>query len=157
MQNSNAEHPEDNLSTGSSHASTPEMERKNSVIRRDPESQSSSKVQVEFLQQHRQNQQAQQRKEPPAVRNSEQFLGSQRSPENMSQTQTEFLQAHRQQQLLAQQLIKNEQQHSAKEQSHVNDKPPIPPRGAPPPVPARSPSSESVPPIRRYGMFSTNI
>ncbi|XP_011150755.1 spectrin alpha chain isoform X3 [Harpegnathos saltator] len=152
LQNAPLEQADDNASTGSSHASTPEMERKNSVIRREPaanQHHSPSSVQIEFLQQHRQNQQRRN-----DVQNTE-FLASQRSAE--PQTQTEFLQMHRQQQLLAQQqqLIQQEQLAAQRDQYQPNsamlatDKPPIPPRGAPPPVPMRSPSSENMVQYRR--------
>ncbi|XP_076180788.1 spectrin beta chain, non-erythrocytic 5 kst isoform X2 [Ptiloglossa arizonensis] len=146
LQNASVEHIDDNLSTGSSHASTPELERKNSVIRRDiPNQHSSSSVQIEFLQMHRQNQQ---RRDP---QNNAEFLGSQRS--DTHQTQTEFLQMHRQQQLMAQQqqLMQQEQLSSQRDQyqSNSGEKPPIPPRGAPPPIPMRSPSSEAIPQYRR--------
>ncbi|XP_053986770.1 spectrin alpha chain isoform X1 [Hylaeus volcanicus] len=144
LQNVSVEHADDNASTGSSHASTPELERKNSVIRRDVPNSSSS-VQIEFLQMHRQNQQ---RRDP---QNNAEFVVNQR-PE-MHQTQTEFLQMHRQQQLMAQQqqLMQQEQLASQREQYQHNsgEKPPIPPRGAPPPVPMRSPSSEALPQYRR--------
>ncbi|XP_033210984.1 spectrin beta chain, non-erythrocytic 1 isoform X3 [Belonocnema kinseyi] len=135
------EHPDDTLSTGSSRASTPELERKNSVIRRDV-GDSPNKVQIEFLQMQRQNQQ---RRDP---RNSE-FLVSQRSPES-AQVQQEFLQLHRQQQVFAQQqqMIQQEQIMARDTYMHPTDKPPIPPRGAPPPIPARSPSTENV--VHRY-------
>ncbi|XP_012280338.1 spectrin beta chain, non-erythrocytic 5 isoform X2 [Orussus abietinus] len=147
LQNLTPDHPDDNVSsTGSSRTSTPEMERKNSVIRRDISDQHSpSKVQIEFLQMHRQNQQ---RREP----RSPESQTAQR-PSEPPQTQTEFLQMHRQQQLLAQQqqLIQQEQLASQREQYQglSSDKPPIPPRGAPPPVPVRSPSSENVLQLRR--------
>ncbi|XP_015429631.1 PREDICTED: spectrin beta chain, non-erythrocytic 5 isoform X2 [Dufourea novaeangliae] len=147
LQNVSVEHVDDNLSTGSSHASTPELERKNSVIRRDmPYQHSSSSVQIEFLQMHRQNQQ---RRDP---QNNTEFVASQRI-EPQHQTQTEFLQIHRQQQLLAQQqqMMQQEQLTSQREQYQPNlgDKPPIPPRGAPPPIPTRSPSSDALPQYRR--------
>ncbi|XP_043282558.1 spectrin beta chain, non-erythrocytic 5 isoform X2 [Venturia canescens] len=148
LQNLTPEIPDDNVSTGSSRASTPELERKNSVIRRDPtDTNSSSKVQIEFLQMHRQNQQ---RRES---RNSE-LPDSPRSSVDASQTQTEFLQKHRQQQLLAQQqqaFVQHEKMANAREQysGHPAERPPIPPRGAPPPVPVRSPSSENMAPMRR--------
>ncbi|XP_034181532.2 spectrin beta chain, non-erythrocytic 5 kst isoform X1 [Osmia lignaria lignaria] len=146
LQNVSVEHGDDNVSTGSSHTSTPEMERKNSVIRRDLSNQHSpSSVQIEFLQMHRQNQQ---KRDP---QNNTEFIGSQRN--EPPQTQTEFLQMHRQQQLLAQQqqLIQQEQLASQRDQYQANsgDKPPIPPRGAPPPIPMRSPSSEALPQYRR--------
>jgi len=158
LQGSKLEHADDNASTGSSRASTPEMERKNSVIRRDPISSnqhSPSSVQIEFLQMHRHNQQR--RNE---AQNAEAFLASQRSEQ--PQTQTEFLQIHRQQQLLAQQqqqqqLIQQEQLAAQRDQYQQNsamlgtDKPPIPPRGAPPPVPMRTPSSENIVQYRRNG------
>ncbi|XP_066591797.1 spectrin beta chain, non-erythrocytic 5 isoform X2 [Prorops nasuta] len=139
------EQPDDCLSTGSSHASTPEMERKNSVIRRDVSNQSSpNKVQIEFLQMHRQNQQ--QRRDP----NTE-LIASQRI--DQPQTQTEFLQMHRQQMLAQQQqnLIHQEQLSSQRNQypQSPTEKPPIPPRGAPPPIPLRSPSSENMVQYRR--------
>ncbi|XP_012141419.2 spectrin beta chain, non-erythrocytic 5 kst isoform X2 [Megachile rotundata] len=141
LQNVSIDHADDNVSTGSSHASTPELERKNSVIRRDLSNQHSpSSVQIEFLQMHRQNQQ---KRDP---QNNTEFIASQRN--EPPQTQTEFLQMHRQQQLLAQQqqLIQQEQLAS---QRDSGDKPPIPPRGAPPPIPMRSPSSEALPQYRR--------
>lgn len=160
---------DDNASTGSSRASTPEMERKNSVIRRDPATNqhSPSTVQIEFLQMHRQNQQ---RRNDP--QNAEAFLTSQRS--EPPQTQTEFLQMHRQQQqqqqlllqqqqLLQQQLIRHEQLAAQRDQYQPNsamlatDKPPIPPRGAPPPVPMRTPSSENMMQYRRNGTRSTDL
>ncbi|XP_017763084.1 PREDICTED: spectrin beta chain, non-erythrocytic 5 isoform X2 [Eufriesea mexicana] len=146
LQNVTIDHADDNVSTGSSHASTPEMERKNSVIRRDISNQHSpSSVQIEFLQMHRQNQQ---KRDP---QNNTEFITSQRM--EPPQTQTEFLQMHRQQQLLAQQqqLIQQEQLASQRDQYQPNsgDKPPIPPRGAPPPIPMRSPSSETIPQYRR--------
>lgn len=157
LQSSRLEHADDNASTGSSRTSTPEMERKNSVIRRDPTSpnqHSPSSVQIEFLQMHRHNQQRRN-----DAQNAEVFLASQR-PE--PQTQTEFLQMHRQQQLLAQQqqhqLIQQEQLAAQRDQYQQNsamlgtDKPPIPPRGAPPPIPMRSPSSENMVQYRRNGM-----
>lgn len=158
LQSSKLEHADDNASTGSSRASTPEMERKNSVIRRDPISpnqHSPSSVQIEFLQMHRHNQQRRN-----DVQNSETFLASQKSEQ--PQTQTEFLQMHRQQQLLAQQqqqhqLIQQEQLAAQRDQYQQNsamlgtDKPPIPPRGAPPPIPLRS-SSENMVQYRRNGM-----
>ncbi|KAK2588759.1 hypothetical protein KPH14_001641 [Odynerus spinipes] len=141
------DHPDDNVSTGSSRTSTPEMERKNSVIRCDIANQHSpSTVQIEFLQQHRQNQQ---RRDPQTA----EFLAAERS--EPPQTQTEFLQMHRQQQLLAQQqqqLIQQEQLAGTRDQypqHNSSDKPPIPPRGAPPPVPLRSPSSENIVHFRR--------
>ncbi|XP_050460702.1 spectrin beta chain, non-erythrocytic 5 isoform X2 [Cataglyphis hispanica] len=149
LQNSGLDHMDDNVSTGSSRVSTPEMERKNSVIRRDPTSpnqHSSSTVQVEFLQTHRQNQQRRN-----DAQNVDAFLASQRS--EIPQTQTEFLQMHRQQQLLAQQqqqLMQQEQLAAQWDQYQHNsamvetDKPPIPPRGAPPPIPMRTPSSENM-------------
>ncbi|XP_076644007.1 spectrin beta chain, non-erythrocytic 5 kst isoform X2 [Halictus rubicundus] len=142
-----AEQADDNLSTGSSRASTPELERKNSVIRRDmPNQHTPSNVQIEFLQMHRQNQQ---RRDP---QNNNEFLITQRT--EPPQTQTEFLQMHRQQQLLAQQqqmIIQQEQLANQREhyQPNSGDKPPIPPRGAPPPVPIRSPSTEALPQYRR--------
>ncbi|XP_076681486.1 spectrin beta chain, non-erythrocytic 5 kst isoform X2 [Andrena cerasifolii] len=148
LQNVPVEHADDNMSTGSSHASTPELERKNSVIRRDMSDQHSpSSVQIEFLQMHRQNQQ---RRDP---QNNAEFLVSQRA--EPPQTQTEFLQMHRQQQLLAQQqqqqLIQQEQLASQRDQYQQNsgEKPPIPPRGAPPPVPMRSPSSDAISQYKR--------
>ncbi|XP_012530663.2 spectrin alpha chain isoform X3 [Monomorium pharaonis] len=153
LQSSRLEHADDNASTGSSRASTPEMERKNSVIRRDPVSanqHSPNSVQLEFLQMHRQNQQRRN-----DAQNAEAFLASQRSE---PQTQTEFLQMHRQQQLLAQQqqhqLIQQEQLAAQRDQYQNSamlgtDKPPIPPRGAPPPVPMRTPSSENMMQYRR--------
>lgn len=150
LQNLTPEVADDNVSTGSSRASTPELERKNSVIRRDPiESTSPSKVQIEFLQMHRQNQQ---RRES---RNSE-LPDSPRSSTDASQTQTEFLQKHRQQQLLAQQqqaFVQHEKMANARESfsGHPAERPPIPPRGAPPPVPVRSPSSENMTQMRRNG------
>lgn len=157
LQSSRLEHVDDNASTGSSRASTPEMERKNSVIRRDPTSpnqHSPSSVQIEFLQMHRHNQQRRN-----DAQNAEAFLASQRSE---PQTQTEFLQMHRQQQLLTQQqqqqLIQQEQMAAQRDQYQQNsamlgtDKPPIPPRGAPPPVPMRTPSSENMVQYRRNGM-----
>ncbi|XP_057323872.1 spectrin beta chain, non-erythrocytic 1 isoform X4 [Microplitis mediator] len=148
---------DDNASTGSSHVSTPEFERKNSVIRRDISQDTkntqntanlSSNVQVEFLQKHRQAQQSR-----ANTRNSTEFIAA----ESQSQTQTEFLQKHKQQQqqnLLAQQqqqLIHHEQLSSQRDQYQApqNDRPPVPPRGAPPPIPVRSPSSENVTPLRR--------
>lgn len=150
LQSSRHEHADDNVSTGSSRTSTPEMERKNSVIRRDPTSPSS--VQIEFLQMHRHNQQRRNDAQNDA------FLASQRS--EPPQTQTEFLQMHRQQ-LLAQQqqqqqLIQQEQLAVQRDQYQQNsamgnDKPPIPPRGAPPPVPMRTPSSENMVQYRRNG------
>ncbi|KAK0173670.1 hypothetical protein PV328_006832 [Microctonus aethiopoides] len=132
---------DDNLSTGSSHVSTPELERKNSVIRRDLSPQqddTSSNVQIEFLQKHRQNQQMREK--------SNEFLLSQRTVES---SQTEFLNKHRIQQ--QQQMIQQEQSAIQREnfQSPPIDRPPIPPRGAPPPVPVRSPSAENVIQIRR--------
>lgn len=156
MQNPGLEHADDNMSTGSSRASTPEMERKNSVIRRDPASinqHSPSSVQIEFLQMHRQNQQRRN-----DAQNTESLLASQRL--DQPQTQTEFLQMHRQQQLLAQQqqLMQQEQLAAQRDQYHPNsammgsDKPPIPPRGAPPPIPMRTPSSENMMQYRRNGM-----
>ncbi|XP_063994705.1 spectrin beta chain, non-erythrocytic 5 isoform X3 [Diachasmimorpha longicaudata] len=130
---------DDNASTESSRASTPELERKNSVIRRDVTEQPN--VQVEFLQKHKQNQQL---REPKSL----EFVEPPRIPE--TQTQTEFLQKHRQQQLLAQQLLQQEQLAIQRDyHSPPGEKPPIPPRGAPPPVPARSPSTENVLPMRR--------
>lgn len=149
LQNLTPDNQEENASTGSSRASTPELERKNSVIRRDPsEPNSPSKVQIEFLQMHRQNQQ---RRES---RNSDSHE-ARGSGADSTQTQTEFLQKHRQQ-LLAQQqqaLIQHEKMASMREQypGHPGDRPPIPPRGAPPPVPVRSPSSENMPQMRRNG------
>lgn len=150
-----SDHQDDNVSTGSSRASTPEMERKNSVIRCDVSNQRSpSTVQIEFLQQHRQNQQ---RRDP----HNAEFLASERS--EPPQTQTEFLQMHRQQQLLAQQqqqqLIQQEQLASQRDQYQQNssDKPPIPPRGAPPPIPLRSPSSENMVQFRRNGKPTTRF
>lgn len=135
---------DDNLSTGSSHVSTPELERKNSVIRRDLSPQqddTSSNVQIEFLQKHRQNQQMREK--------SNEFLLSQRTVES---SQTEFLNKHRIQQ--QQQMIQQEQSAIQREnyQSPPIERPPIPPRGAPPPVPVRSPSAENVIQIRRNGM-----
>ncbi|XP_034944641.1 LOW QUALITY PROTEIN: spectrin beta chain, non-erythrocytic 5 [Chelonus insularis] len=128
---------DDNNSTGSSHVSTPEFERKNSVIRRDlSQDHVSSNVQVEFLQKHRQNQQLRE------SRNAE-LLASE-----SSQPQTEFLQKHRQQQILAHQQMVQQEQLSA-QRDHPNDCPPIPARGAPPPIPVRSPSSENVVQLRR--------
>ncbi|XP_043493138.1 spectrin beta chain, non-erythrocytic 5 isoform X1 [Polistes fuscatus] len=149
LHNAPSDHQDDNISTGSSRNSTPEMERKNSVIRCDHHNQRSpSTVQIEFLQQHRQNQQ---RRDP----HNAEFLASERS--EPPQTQTEFLQMHRQQQLLAQQqqqqqqLIQQEQFANQRDQYQQNssDKPPIPPRGAPPPIPLRSPSSENMVQFRR--------
>ncbi|KAM0736256.1 Spectrin beta chain, non-erythrocytic 1 [Formica fusca] len=149
-----SDHMDDNVSTGSSRVSTPEMERKNSVIRRDPTSpnqHSPSTLQVEFLQTHRQNQQRRN-----DAQNVDAFLASQRS--EIPQTQTEFLQMHRQQQLLAQQqqqLMQQEQLAAQWDQYQHNsamletDKPPIPPRGAPPPIPMRTPSSENMMQYRR--------
>ncbi|XP_015599750.1 spectrin beta chain, non-erythrocytic 1 isoform X3 [Cephus cinctus] len=141
LQNVTPDNADDNISTGSSHASTPELERKNSVIKRDISDQHTpSHVQKEFLQMHRQSQQ---RRDP----RTSSFLASQRSSES-PQTQTEFLQMHRQQKLLAQQqqLIQHEQLAGQREQyqPHSTDKPPIPPRGAPPPVPVRTSNSENV-------------
>ena len=147
LQNVPGDHGDDNASTSSSHASTPELERKNSVIRRDVSNQhSGSNVQIEFLQMHRQNQQKRD------SQNNTDFMDS-------PQTQTEFLQMHRQQQLMAQQqqqLIQQEQLASQREQYQPNsgDKPPIPPRGAPPPIPMRSPSSEAIPQYRRDGIVT---
>lgn len=151
LQNTNLDHADDNASTGSSHTSTPEMERKNSVIRRDPTNQHSpSSVQIEFLQMHRHNQQRRN-----DMQNAE-FLASQRS--ELPQTQTEFLQMHRQQQLLAQQQqIQQEQLVAQRDHYQQNsamlgtDKPPIPPRAVPPPVPMRTPSSENMVQYRRNG------
>lgn len=127
---------DDTASTGSSRASTPELERKNSVIRRDVTDGSTSNIQVEFLQMHRQNQQMREK--------NQEFLP--KTPE--SQTQTEFLQKHRQQ------LHSHQQQQIVMQQEKMtitreypqppNERPPIPPRGAPPPVPVRSPSTENV-------------
>jgi len=101
---------------------------------------------------HRQNQQ----RRNDAQNANEAFLSSQRS--ELPQTQTEFLQMHRQQQLLAQQqLIQQEQLGNQRDQYQQNstmlgtDKPPIPPRGAPPPIPMRTPSSENVLQYRRNG------
>ncbi|XP_076761659.1 spectrin beta chain, non-erythrocytic 5 kst isoform X2 [Xylocopa sonorina] len=135
---------DDNVSTGSSHASTPEMERKNSVIKRDISNQHSpSSVQIEFLQMHRQNQQ---KRDP---HNNTEFLASQRM--ESPQMATEYL--HRPQpSVLQQQLIQQEQMASQREQQYQQnsgEKPPIPPRGAPPPIPMRSPSSEAIPQYRR--------
>ncbi|XP_044574402.1 spectrin beta chain, non-erythrocytic 1 isoform X3 [Cotesia glomerata] len=149
---------DDNASTGSSHVSTPEFERKNSVIRRDIQpttqdlstvapthslssSSSSSNVQIEFLQKHRQAQQMR------GTRNYSELM----SGESISQPQTEFLQKHKNQQqhLLAQQqqqLIHHEQLASQRDQYQT---PPVPPRGAPPPIPVRSPSTDNVTPLRR--------
>lgn len=159
LQSSGLDHMDDNVSTGSSRVSTPEMERKNSVIRRDPTSpnqHSPSTVQVEFLQTHRQNQQRRN-----DAQNVDAFLASQRS--EIPQTQTEFLQMHRQQQLLAQQqqqLMQQEQLAAQWDQYQHNsamletDKPPIPPRGAPPPIPMRTPSSENMMQYRRNGTLA---
>lgn len=135
LQNVCAEHADDNMSTGSSHASTPELKR------------SLSSVQVEFLDIIRKNLQRLEQQ------NNVEFLASQRT--EPPQTQTEFLQMHRQQQLLTQQqqLIQHEQLANQREQYQPNsgEKPPIPPRGAPPPVPIRSPSSDALPQYRRDG------
>ena len=96
---------------------------------------------------HRQNQQKRD------LQSNTEFLATQRN--EPPQTQTEFLQMHRQQQLLAQQqqLIQQEQMASQRDQYQPNfgEKPPIPPRGAPPPIPMRSPSSETIPQYRRDG------
>ena len=148
LQNVTIDHVDDTISTGSSRASTPELERKNSVIRRDISNQHSpNSVQIEFLQMHRQNQQKRD------LQSNTEFLATQRN--EPPQTQTEFLQMHRQQQLLAQQqqLIQQEQMASQRDQYQPNsgEKPPIPPRGAPPPIPMRSPSSETIPQYRRDG------
>lgn len=150
LQNVSIEHTDDNVSTSSSHASTPELERKNSVIRRDvPNQHSASNVQIEFLQMHRQNQQKRE------SQSSAEFIASQRN--ESPQTQTQFLQMHRQLQLLAQQqqMIQQEQLANQRDQyqSNSGDKPPIPPRGAPPPIPMRSPSSEAIPQYRRDGIL----
>ncbi|CAL1674075.1 unnamed protein product [Lasius platythorax] len=152
LQSSGLDHVDDNVSTGSSRVSTPEMERKNSVIRRDPTSSnqhSPSTVQIEFLQTHRQNQQRRN-----DAQNADAFLASQRS--ELPQTQTEFLQMHRQQQLLAQQQLMQQEQLAAQRDQYQHnsamleaDKPPIPPRGAPPPIPMRTPSSENMMQYRR--------
>lgn len=154
LQSSGLDHVDDNVSTGSSRVSTPEMERKNSVIRRDPTSSnqhSPSTVQIEFLQTHRQNQQRRN-----DAQNADAFLASQRS--ELPQTQTEFLQMHRQQQLLAQQQLMQQEQLAAQRDQYQHnsamleaDKPPIPPRGAPPPIPMRTPSSENMMQYRRNG------
>ncbi|CAL7939039.1 unnamed protein product [Xylocopa violacea] len=144
LQNDVVDQGDDNVSTGSSHTSTPEMERKNSVIKRDISNQHSpSSVQIEFLQMHRQNQQ---KRDP---HNNTEFLGSQRM--ETPQMATEYV--HRPQQLVhQQQLIQQEQIASQREQQYQQnsgEKPPIPPRGAPPPIPMRSPSSEAIPQYRR--------
>ncbi|XP_044008912.1 spectrin beta chain, non-erythrocytic 5 isoform X1 [Aphidius gifuensis] len=132
---------DDNISTGSSRASTPELERKNSVIRRDV-TDGTSNVQVEFLQMHRQNQQLRDK-------TNQEFVTVSRTSDSQIQTQTEFLQKHRQQQQQQQQqqqiFIQQEKLIIQKEfQQAPNERPPIPPRGAPPPVPVRSPSTENV-------------
>ncbi|XP_048512555.1 spectrin beta chain, non-erythrocytic 1 isoform X2 [Athalia rosae] len=144
LQQSTPENADDNASTGSSRASTPELERKNSVIKRDLSHQHSpANVQTEFLQMHRQNQ----HHDPPGT----EFLVMQRALEP-PKTQTEFLQLHRQQLLVQQhQLIQQDQAASQREQyiPHSIDKPPIPPRGAPPPVPMRNPSTDNSVQMRR--------
>ncbi|XP_046434088.1 spectrin beta chain, non-erythrocytic 1 isoform X2 [Neodiprion fabricii] len=144
LQQSTPENADDNASTGSSRASTPELERKNSVIKRDlSHQQSPANIQTEFLQMHRQNQYHDPR--------GPDFIMMQKASDT-PKTQTEFLQMHRQQ-LLAQQhqLIQHEQAASQREQysPHSVDKPPIPPRGAPPPIPMRSPSIDNPVQMRR--------
>lgn len=152
LQQSTPDNAEDNGSTESSRASTPELERKNSVIKRDLSHQHSpANIQTEFLQMHRQNQN-QHHQDPRGA----EFLAMQRGISDPPKTQTEFLQMHRQQ-LLAQQqqqLILQEQAASQRDQFNPQgaDKPPIPPRGAPPPIPMRTPSVENSVQMRRNGM-----
>ncbi|XP_023313664.1 spectrin beta chain, non-erythrocytic 1 isoform X1 [Trichogramma pretiosum] len=164
------EHPEDALSTGSSHASTPEMERKNSVIRRDvvvttPNKPQNDNQQMQMhhspLQQQQQQQQLhQQQLQQKQMQNKKRLEASPvgaRSPAQQqlqstdSQTQKEFLQMYLQQQHQTRMSPQARQQHIQQESHYVNhpvDKPPIPPRAAPPPIPARSPSFDNMP-IRR--------
>ncbi|KAJ8678764.1 hypothetical protein QAD02_014551 [Eretmocerus hayati] len=153
VQNLSPDHVDDGLSTGSSHASTPEMERKNSVIRRDVQV-SPGKRPTEPVPQHHHQQPG--KKRPEQNRN---FENSARSPPD-TQPQKEFLQMYLQQQQQQhhhhhpmqpqarqhEQLLAREQQHYM---MHPSDKPPIPPRGAPPPVPVRSPSFDNSMPLRR--------
>lgn len=150
LQQSAAENVDDNASTGSSRASTPELERKNSVIKRDISQQHSpANAQTEFLQMHRQNQ----HHDPRGA----EFIAMQRSgaTSESPKTQTEFLQMHRQQ-LLAQQqqFIQHEQQAPGQREQYIPhsvDKPPIPPRGAPPPVPMRTSGNDNSVQMRRNG------
>ncbi|XP_026666604.1 spectrin beta chain, non-erythrocytic 5 isoform X2 [Ceratina calcarata] len=138
----NVDQVDDNASTGSSRTSTPELERKNSVIRRDASSGqlSPSSVQIEFLQMHRQNQQKRD------SQNNSEFVNSQRT-----EPQPEYLLSPKQSQILAQQQFVQQELITQREQYQPNsgDKPPIPPRGAPPPIPMRTPSSEAIPQYRR--------
>lgn len=125
-------HPDDTLSTGSSRTSTPELERRNSVIRRDvPDSP--SEVQMELMQTHRHGQQ---RKE---LRNSD--FASQMSPES-PQMHQEYLQIHKQQ------MMRQEQVPTRDLTTYSSDKPPIPPRNAPSFIPAISLVSDNV--VHRY-------
>lgn len=141
LQKLSRDRSEDAISTGSSRTSTPEMERKNSVIRRNVPESPQSKVQIEFLQKHRQNQQ---RREPPA--NSESIASQQRYSDSTvpshPQAHNDYHQMHRQQQAVQKEPIQLQA---------TDNKPPVPPRGAPPPIPVRSPIMENVP-HRRNGI-----
>ncbi|XP_014213231.1 spectrin beta chain, non-erythrocytic 1 isoform X2 [Copidosoma floridanum] len=163
VHNLTPDHAEDTLSTGSSHASTPEMERKNSVIRRDMPT-SPNKPPTDYSPQHQHHhQQSISKKRIEASRNSDMS----RLPPD-TQPQKEFLQMYMQQQQHhhhtvqkpVQQQSRQHDQFVQREQqymTHPSDKPPIPPRGAPPPVPTRSPSFDGSVPIRRnehYGQQS---
>ena len=171
-QTSSRDHPEDALSTGSSHASTPEMERKNSVIRRDVPI-SPNKAQSDYQQpqslhhlphQHHHLPQQMHNISPQQLQNKKRQEPSPltRTPPD-AQPQKEFLQMYMQQQQQQQQQFHHQHHLTPQSRQHIQeshyvnhpiDKPPIPPRGAPPPVPARSPSFENSVPLRRNGTLN---
>ncbi|XP_043484059.1 spectrin alpha chain [Leptopilina heterotoma] len=133
-------HADDTLSTGSSRTSTPELERRNSVIRRDV-GDNSNKGQTEYLPVQRHNQQAP-RKD---VKNSEP-VSPQHSIDPPQQMHQEYLQIHKQQQIMRQDQIPVRDFN--KHMNDLSDKPPIPPRNVTTFIPAKSPSSENV--VHRY-------
>ncbi|XP_031782461.2 spectrin beta chain, non-erythrocytic 1 isoform X3 [Nasonia vitripennis] len=160
IQNLSPDHLDDAPSTGSSHASTPEMERKNSVIRRDVTPNASQGPADLSPKQQQQHQPQVHKKRSDPNRNSENVGRS--TPD--TQPQKEFLQMYMQQQQQQQHhhhhpMQQQQQQPQPRPHDqhvnqqhlamHSNEKPPIPPRGAPPPVPARSPSFDNTVPLRR--------
>lgn len=130
------ENPEDALSTGSSHASSPEVERKDSFIRRDVKI-SPNVVQGEVLQQQMQNQFRHDR-----VGNSE-YINTPIKPKETVDGHVSMYNQQKIQNIQHQQFHMHQGNQKNQYYAPLNEKPPIPPRSLPPAVPARTLNSEA--------------